>query len=189
MQLILKASHMKRSVITTLLALVVLTGQAKGIPGENGWQVLPSKAEWTKALNSSKKTSDKQWGVRLPGAKVISPYGKRGKRRHSGVDIKTKDRDSIYAAFDGEVVFSKPYYGYGNLIRIRHANGLETCYSHNSENLVKEGQHVKAGQVIALVGQTGRATTPHLHFEIRVNGKARNPANYFDFKKYVYRKR
>ena len=105
------------------------------------------------------------------------------------MDIKTKDRDSIYAAFDGEVVFSKPYHGYGNLIRIKHANGLETYYSHNSENLVKEGQHVKAGQVIALVGQTGRATTPHLHFEIRVNGKARNPADYFDFKKYVYRKR
>ena len=138
---------------------------------------------------NSKKATSLQWRFPLPGAKVISPYGKRGKRIHSGVDIKTKDRDSIYAAFDGEVVFSKPYYGYGNLIRIRHANGLETCYSHNSENLVKEGQHVKAGQVIALVGQTGRATTPHLHFEIRVNGKARNPADYFDFKKYVYRKR
>lgn len=138
---------------------------------------------------NSKKASSKQWCFPLPGAKVISPYGKRGKRRHSGVDIKTKDRDSIYAAFDGEVVFSKPYYGYGNLVRIKHANGLETYYSHNSENLVKEGQHVKAGQVIALVGQTGRATTPHLHFEIRVNGKTRNPADYFDFKKYVYRKR
>jgi murein DD-endopeptidase MepM/ murein hydrolase activator NlpD len=151
-------------------------------------EVLQDMAEWIKALNSNKATSQ-QWCFPLPGAKVISPYGKRGKRSHSGVDIKTKDRDSIYAAFDGEVVFSKPYHGYGNLIRIKHANGLETCYSHNSENWVKEGQHVKAGQVIALVGQTGRATTPHLHFEIRVNGKARNPANYFDFKKYVYRKR
>ena len=138
---------------------------------------------------NSNKASSKQWCFPLPGAKVISPYGKRGKRRHSGVDIKTKDRDSIYAAFDGEVVFSKPYYGYGNLVRIKHANGLETYYSHNSENLVKEGQHVKAGQVIALVGQTGRATTPHLHFEIRVNGKTRNPANYFDFTKYTLRKR
>lgn len=127
----------------------------------------------------------------FPAARSEShqPYGKRGKRNHSGVDIKTKDRDSIYAAFDGEVVFSKPYHGYGNLVRIKHANGLETYYSHNSENLVKEGQHVKAGQVIALVGQTGRATTPHLHFEIRVNGKTRNPADYFDFKKHVYRKR
>ena len=84
MLLILKASHMKKSVITTLLTLVVLTGQAKGIPGENGWQVLPSKAEWTKALNSSKKASSKQWCFPLPGAKVISPYGKRGKQRVTG---------------------------------------------------------------------------------------------------------
>ena len=180
---------MKKSVITTLLTLVVLTGQAKGISREKGWQVLPSKAERTKALKNNKKTSSKQWCFPLPGAKVISPYGKRGKRSHSGVDIKTKDRDSIYAAFDGEVVFSKPYHGYGNLIRIKHANGLETYYSHNSENLVKEGQHVKAGQVIALVGQTGRATTPHLHFEIRVNGKPQNPANYFDLTNHTLRKR
>lgn len=154
----------------------------------------PALAGSSQPINQSietnnKKASSKQWCFPLPGAKVISPYGKRGKRRHSGVDIKTKDRDSIYAAFDGEVIFSKPYHGYGNLVRIKHANGLETYYSHNSENLVKEGQHVKAGQVIALVGQTGRATTPHLHFEIRVNGKTRNPADYFDFKKYVYRKR
>ena len=131
----------------------------------------------------------KQWCFPLPGAKVISPYGQRGGRQHTGVDLKTKAKDKIYAAFDGEVVFSGKFHGYGNLVRIKHANGLETYYSHNSENLVKEGQHVKAGQVIALVGQTGRATTPHLHFEIRVNGKTRNPADYFDFKKHVYRKR
>ena len=129
------------------------------------------------------------WHFPLPGAKVISPYGKRGGRMHSGVDLKTKDKDSIYAAFAGEVVFSDKYYGYGNYIRIMHPNGLETCYSHNSKNLVKKGQHVKAGQVIALVGQTGRATTPHLHFEVRVKGKTRNPANYFDLNKGVIKKR
>ncbi len=123
------------------------------------------------------------WHFPLPGAKVISPYGKRGGRMHSGADLKTKDKDSIYAAFEGEVVFSDKYYGYGNYIRIKHPNGLETCYSHNSKNLVKKGDYVKAGQVIALVGRTGRATTPHLHFEVRINGKTRNPANYFDLNK------
>lgn len=114
----------------------------------------------------------------LPGAKVISPYGKRGGRMHTGVDLKTKPNDTIYAAFDGEVVFSGQYYAYGNLIRIMHAHALETYYGHNSKNLVEKGQTVKAGQAIAIVGQTGRATTPHLHFETRVNGKHRNPSKY-----------
>lgn len=128
------------------------------------------------------------WHFPLPGAKVISPYGKRGGRTHSGVDLKTKPGDNIYAAFEGEVIFSDVYHGYGNYIRIIHPNGLETCYSHNSKNLVKKGDYVKAGQVIGLVGQTGRATTPHLHFEVRVKGQTRNPANYFDLQKGVVRK-
>ena len=70
--------------------------------------------------------------------------------------------------------------GYGNYIKIRHANGLETCYSHNSKNLVKKGDVVKAGQVIALTGRTGRASTEHLHFECRVNGQTFDPAKIFD---------
>ena len=123
------------------------------------------------------------WHFPLPGAKVISPYGKRGGRMHTGVDLKTKPKDKIYAAFPGEVVYSDKLSGYGNLVRIRHQNGFETYYAHNSKNLVKKGQRVKAGQVIALVGQTGRASTPHLHFETRVNGKPQNPANYFDLTK------
>ena len=116
----------------------------------------------------------------LPGAKVISPYGRRGGRAHSGVDIKTTPGDNILAALDGDVVMSQRYAAYGNLIKIRHQNGFETWYSHNSKNLVSVGDHVKAGQVIALTGQTGRATTAHLHFECRLNGKAFNPTLLFD---------
>ena len=144
---------------------------------------------WPGGGYSAEPKDTVDWHFPLPGAKVISPYGKRGGRTHSGVDLKTKDKDSIYAAFEGEVVFSDKYYGYGNYIRIQHPNGLETCYSHNSKNLVKKGDHVRAGQVIALVGQTGRATTPHLHFEVRVNGKTRNPANYFDLNKGIVRRK
>ena len=118
----------------------------------------------------------------LPGAKVISPYGRRGGRAHSGVDIKTKANDDILAAFDGEVVMSQRYAAYGNLIKIRHQKGLETWYSHNSKNLVSVGDRVKAGQVIALTGQTGRATTAHLHLELRINGRAVNPNLLFDHK-------
>ncbi len=142
-----------------------------------------------KVYPTENATVSKQWCFPLPGAKVISPYGHRGGRQHTGVDLKTKAKDKIYAVFDGEVVFSDKFSGYGYLVRIRHANGLETYYAHNSKNLVKVGQHVKAGQVIALVGQTGRATTPHLHFETRVNGKPQNPANYFDLNNHTLKKR
>lgn len=122
---------------------------------------------------------EEEWCYPLEGSKVISPFG--GSRRHSGVDIKTRPNDDIKAVFDGVVRFSQPYYGYGNVIVIRHANGLETLYSHNSKNLVKVGDRVKAGDIIALTGRTGRATTEHCHFEVRVNGKIVNPGMLFDF--------
>jgi murein DD-endopeptidase MepM/ murein hydrolase activator NlpD len=152
--------------------LILLTGCSR--------KVYPSDTE---------ASVSRQWCFPLPGAKVISPYGQRGGRQHTGVDLKTKAKDKIYAAFDGEVVFSGKFSGYGNLVRIKHANGLETYYGHNSKNMVKAGQRVKAGQVIALVGQTGRATTPHLHFETRMNGKPQNPANYFNLTNHTLRKR
>ena len=146
---------------------------------------------WLLTLSSCAQTRDttithhpssgtQWWCYPLPGAKVISSYGACGRSGHSGTDIKTKPNDNILAAFDGEVVFSGMYHGYGNLIRIKHANGLETYYSHNSKNLVKVGDHVKAGQVIALTGRTGRATTEHLHFETRINGRHVNSARFFD---------
>ena len=126
------------------------------------------------------KYQDGDWAYPLPGAKVISPYG--GKRHHAGVDLKTKPNDEILAAFPGRVRFSGNYYGYGRVVVVRHANGMETLYSHNSKNLVEVGEWVKAGQPIALTGRTGRATTEHLHFEVRINGKTYDPARFFDHK-------
>lgn len=124
------------------------------------------------------KIEAEHWAYPLPGAKVISPYG--GKRRHSGVDLKTRPNDEIVAAFDGVVIASGPYYGYGNCIRIKHAFGFETLYSHQSRNMVKKGDKVKAGQVIGLTGRTGRATTEHLHFEMSFDSKRFDPAMIFD---------
>ena len=122
--------------------------------------------------------SPNEWAYPLPGSHVISPYG--GRRRHSGVDIKTRPNDKILAAFSGIVVRSGPYFGYGNCIVIRHDNGLETLYSHQSRNFVKVGQAVKAGDVIGLTGRTGRATTEHLHFEVSFKGKRIDPALVFN---------
>lgn len=124
--------------------------------------------------------ADDEWCYPLPGAKVISPFGPRGRRSHSGVDLKTRPNDPILAAFDGVVVMSQRYSGYGNCVIVKHANGLQTLYSHNVKNLVKVGDHVKAGQKLALTGRTGRATTEHLHFEIRINGRPYNPNLIFD---------
>lgn len=127
------------------------------------------------------KTGD--YAFPLPGAKVISDYAGR-RKHHTGIDLKTGARDTIVSAFDGVVRLAKPYYGYGNIVVVRHYNGLETLYSHNSKNLVKPGDLVKAGQPIALTGRTGRATTDHLHFEVRVNGQHFNPNLIFDTKKH-----
>lgn len=125
---------------------------------------------------------EEDYAFPLPDAKVISPYGGR-RKYHSGYDLKTGPNDTILAAFDGVVRMAKPYAAYGNVVVIRHYNGLETVYSHNSKNLVKPGDVVKAGTPIALTGRTGRATTAHLHFEVRINGVHFNPNYVFNFKK------
>lgn len=123
----------------------------------------------------------------LPGGKVISGYGSR--RGHSGTDIKTKANDTIRCAFDGVVRMAKPYSGYGNVIVVRHENGLESVYSHNSKNFVKPGDMVKAGDAIGLTGRTGRATTEHLHFELRVDGQHFNAEIVFNMSDCSLRKR
>ena len=130
--------------------------------------------------------TDREWHYPLANSKVISAYG--GKRRHSGVDIKNGPGTEVYAAFDGLVVQSGTFSGYGKCITLRHTNGLETRYSHNSKNYVSVGDKVKAGQVIGIVGRTGRATTEHLHFETRVAGKAFDPSYVFDHAKHCLQK-
>ena len=128
-----------------------------------------------------------KWSYPLPGAKVISPYG-GARKNHTGTDLKTKPRDKIRAVFDGVVRFSGKYSAYGNMVVVRHANGLETCYSHNAKNLVRVGDRVKAGDAIATVGRTGRATTEHCHFEVRVNGVPFNSDYIFDHGRHALRK-
>lgn len=115
---------------------------------------------------------------------VTSPYGyrKRFRRQHKGVDLKLNVGDTIRAAFDGRVRLTKyEARGYGKYVVIRHTNDLETVYGHLSKFLVEPDTYVKAGDPIALGGNTGRSTGPHLHFETRYMGYAINPAAIFDF--------
>ena len=119
-----------------------------------------------------------------PSTHITSPFGPRWRRMHNGLDIKVNIGDTIVAAFDGKVRIVKyERRGYGKYVVIRHDNGLETVYGHLSKQLVEENQLVKAGEPIALGGNTGRSTGSHLHFETRFLGIAINPALMFDFPK------
>lgn len=117
--------------------------------------------------------------------RVTSNYGKRKKRMHYGVDLGYPTGTPVVAAFDGIVRCSKANAGgYGNLIVLRHENGLETYYGHLSKRLVNPGQVVKAGDTIALGGNTGRSYGSHLHFETRYLGTPFNPNKIIDFANY-----
>jgi len=107
---------------------------------------------------------------------VSSRFGVRGGRKHQGIDVAAPKGTPVVAVAPGKVLYSdNKLKGYGNLVLISHADGFLTVYAHNSENIVREGDTVKQGQKIALVGSTGNSEAPHLHFEIREGAKARNP--------------
>ncbi len=104
---------------------------------------------------------------------------------HAGLDIAAKESTPIYALQEGYVVYVGGKGGYGNVVILRHEYPdipelpvIETMYAHNSKNLVRAGQYVRRGDIIALVGSTGRSTGPHLHFEVHYNGGYVNPIDY-----------
>ncbi len=110
--------------------------------------------------------------------KITSRYGQSSRLRkaeHTGLDIAATTGTPIKATAEGKIICAKYSGSYGNLVKIDHGNGVETWYGHASKILVKEGQQVKSGDIIANVGSTGNSTGPHLHFEIRINGKHINP--------------
>lgn len=115
----------------------------------------------------------------VPAAKRISSfYGMRKGRHHDGIDIPARKGSHILAADSGKVIFEGKMRGYGNVIVVKHDGGYHTVYAHNKRHHVKKGQRVGQGEVIAQVGNSGRSSGPHLHFEIRKNNKVRDPANY-----------
>jgi len=114
----------------------------------------------------------------LEGGIFMSPFGMRRGRRHDGIDVAAKGGTPIKASADGKVVFSGRMRGYGNLVLLKHENNYFTAYAHNSRNVAGKGKEVKQGQVVALVGRTGRATGNHVHFEVRRGQQAMNPLNF-----------
>jgi murein DD-endopeptidase MepM/ murein hydrolase activator NlpD len=112
---------------------------------------------------------------------VTSAFGWRDSAMHNGIDIDLRKGDKVAAAFDGMVRVAKSCGGFGNVVIIRHYNGLETVYAHLSRIKVKSGQVVLAGQTIGLGGSTGHSTGSHLHFEVRLKGLPINPQYLISF--------
>ena len=180
---------------------------------DNTWKYIkdPSRAQnntvfnefWEHTLPNPYKVSDETlpseialWivdslgGYRCPNqTKVYSKFGYRHRRRHMGVDLPLNIGTPVYAAFDGRVRIAHRYKAYGNLVIIRHENGLETFYGHLSKIMVEEDEWVSAGSIIGLGGSTGRSTGPHLHFETRYKGYAFDPEWLIDFESGTLRHR
>ena len=106
---------------------------------------------------------------------ISSPFGEREGRLHKGLDLAANMGYPILAVQKGVVTYADEMGTYGLMVTVDHGNGLETVYAHAASLLVQKGESVEQGQVIALVGSTGRSTGPHLHLEVRVNGKQVNP--------------
>lgn len=131
---------------------------------------IPSKAE-----SSDPPDNGLVWPI---AGGVNSHFGRRGASFHDGIDISAAEGTPIKAIGKGEVIYSDQLRGYGNLVILRHSGGLVSVYAHNQVNLVRQGQLVSQGDVIAKVGSTGRVSGPHLHLEIRKNNVAQDPLLY-----------
>jgi murein DD-endopeptidase MepM/ murein hydrolase activator NlpD len=148
-----------------------------------GWESKRVNAYVGMEVPDTKVIDVSDFAMPTPGY-VTSPYGYRPrfKRVHKGIDLKLQVGDTVRAAFDGRVRLTNfEGKGYGYYVILRHPNGLETVYGHLSRFLVKPDQYVKAGDPIALGGNTGRSFGSHLHFETRYMGYPINPAAIFDF--------
>jgi murein DD-endopeptidase MepM/ murein hydrolase activator NlpD len=122
-----------------------------------------------------------RWPLANVAQNVGSPFGTRGGRAHEGIDLPAPMGTPVLAAGDGEVVYAgNGIRGYGNLVVLQHAGDVLTVYAHNASLFVAQGQAVRAGERIAAVGQTGRASGPHLHFEVREGQIPRDPMPYLN---------
>lgn len=141
-----------------------VSGPVRTAPGKAAPRATRSR---TRAAAAPRKA----W-TRPSGGALTSYYGMRWGRMHRGIDLGASYGSPIYAAGAGVVSFAGPQGGYGRLVTIRHDGGWTTAYGHMSRIVVRSGQKVSAGQIIAYVGSAGHSTGPHLHFEVRTAGGA-----------------
>jgi len=144
-----------------------LRPEEKPIPAE------PSPGAGGQRPPSLGKEPDLIWPIQ---GKVNSPFGPRGKNFHKGIDIASPSYQEVKAAMDGEVILARnSRSGYGNVVVLRHDSGFSSIYGHMNVIIAKEGEAVRQGQAIGGVGSTGKSTGPHLHFELRRQGRPLDP--------------
>jgi murein DD-endopeptidase MepM/ murein hydrolase activator NlpD len=142
-------------------------------------QTVKTKASRKTKLMAPPRSSPIRWRYPLAKYRYVRGYSLTDwKRPHRGVDLAAPSGDAIYAMAAGTVLHSGRMGSYGKMVVIDHGQGFSSVYAHASRSLVDVGQKVRSGQKVALVGSTGRSTGPHLHFEIRYNGKAVDPEGY-----------
>ncbi len=132
----------------------------------------------TEGHNQSEWTQEPSiWPVEHPHRLVISRYGPRGRHNdmHNGIDIKAPSGTPLVATADGQVTFAGIRRGYGNVVEISHGDGVESVYGHMETIEVAEGATVLQGEIIGTVGATGNASTPHVHYEVRIDGQQYDP--------------
>lgn len=173
--------------LVTVVACAMMSLSAAHAADENFASIMSA---WQKMDGSSQTTTEQR--VSIPSRKPVetemltSSFGTRsdpfnGKRRmHQGIDIPGPVGTPIYATADGIVSRAERAGGYGNLIQLNHGNGLETRYGHLSRIYVQANERVRRGQLIGLMGSTGRSTGSHLHYEVRIAGNAVNPTPYLE---------
>jgi murein DD-endopeptidase MepM/ murein hydrolase activator NlpD len=154
---------------------IFIPGATRQLPVETITPVEPSPATPSMPEVPDSSVDGFIWPV---NGTINSGFGPRGTSSHDGIDIGAPEGTPIRAIEKGEVIYSDQLRGYGNIIIVRHTGGFISVYAHNEANLVREGQAVSRGEVIARVGNTGRVTGPHLHFEIRKNNAAQDPLRY-----------
>lgn len=143
--------------------------------------IIPAPANAVPVMASLKRTTVSRGGHTFTWpveGRITSPYGPRGGAFHYGVDIAAPQGTPVLAAMSGIISFAGWKGSFGNLVAIDHGNGMETLYAHNAKLLVNEGEYVLKGQVIARVGSTGRTTGPHVHLELKKDGRNVDPLPY-----------
>ena len=132
----------------------------------------PSQVARGPVASVRKSSGQLKWPLR---GVLYARFGRKGKSPHDGIDLAAPAGTPVRTAAEGSVLFAGPQQGYGLLVIIEHAHGLVTVYAHNRDLRVRTGQQVRDGQVIATVGESGKTSGPHLHFEVRQDGAPVDP--------------